>query len=126
MGNSIFNVENTYSIFLPKDYLDFKYMHNCTADYMDLYKVPQLIAGNTYEYIRVYTNREGFVQERINTTSNYYTTTTLTEVNVSNSFFARQDADEICITSFFFLLVIILIFNTITEFISRGGLFKWS
>lgn len=126
MENSIFNVENTYSIFVPKEYLNYKYMLNCTADYIDLYSEPILYANNTYKYIRVYTNREGFIQERINTTGNYYNTTALTEVNVSNSFFARQDASNICITAFSFLFVIILIFNTLTEFISRGGLFKWN
>lgn len=126
MENSIFNVENTYSIFLPKEYLNYKYMHNCTADYIDLYDVATLEPNNTYKYIRVYTNREGFVQERVNTTGNYYTTQTLVEVNVSNSFFARKDAPDICITAFAFLFVIILIFNVLTEFISRGGLFKWA
>ncbi len=123
---SIFNVENTYSIFLPKEFLEYKYMLNCTQDYIDLYKVPVLEPNHSYNYIRVYANREGFVQERVQITNNYYTTTTLTEVNVSNSFFARQDAPSICITAFAFLFVLILIFNTITEFISRGGLFKWN
>ena len=126
MENSIFNVENTYSIFLPKEYMNYKYMLNCTADYIDLFDTPILYANRTYNYIRVYTNREGFVQERVQTNNNYYNTTTLTEVNVSNSFFARRDCADICITSFAFLFVLILIFNCITEFISRGGLFKWN
>ena len=126
MENSIFNVDNTYSIFLPKEYINFKYMHNCTVDYIDLYDTPVLYANTSYRYIRVYTNREGFIQERVNNTGNYYSTTTLTEVNVSNSFFARKDASDICITSFAFILVVILIFNVVTEFISRGGLFKWN
>ncbi len=126
MEKSIFDVKNTYSIFLPKQYLDYKYMLNCTADYIDLFKESVLSANNTYDYIRVYTNREGFVQQRVQVTNNYYSTTTLQEVNVSNSFFARQDASNICITAFAFLFVIILIFNCVTEFISRGGLFKWT
>ena len=36
MENSIFDVDNTYSIFLPKEYLNYKYMLNCTSDYIDL------------------------------------------------------------------------------------------
>ena len=101
-------------------------MLNCTADYIDLFDTPIFYANRTYNYIRVYTNREGFVQERVQTNNNYYNTTTLTEVNVSNSFFARRDCADICITSFAFLFVLILIFNCITEFISRWGLFKWN
>lgn len=124
MENSIFNVENTYSIFLPKQYLNYKYMLNCTADYIDLIDTPTIQPQTTYNYIRVYTNREGFVQERSGT-SGYYGSTA-TEVNVSNSFFARQDAGNICFTAFAFIFVIVLIFNCITEFISKGGLFKWA
>ena len=123
MEESVFDVENTYSIFLPKEYLDYKYMLNCTADYIDLLDTDYVGTNTTYNYIRVYTNREGFVVERQGNTSNYSTLTGY-EVNVSNSFFARQDADEICITSASFILVIILIFNTVTEFINRGGLFR--
>ena len=122
--NSIFNVKNTYSIFLPKEYLNFKYMLNCTYDYIDLCETPTISANTSYKYIRVYTNREGFVQERTGNTGYY--STTATEVNVSNSFFARQDASNICITAFAFIFVVILIFNCVTEFISRGGLFKWN
>lgn len=123
MENSIFDVENTYSIFLPKEYLNYKYMINCTSDYIDLIESPTIPSNSSYNYIRVYTNREGFVQERTGTTG-YYSTTGF-EVNVSNSFFARRDALDICGVSFVFLFVIILIFNTLTEFLSRGGLFKW-
>lgn len=122
MENSIFDVENTYSIFLPKEYLSYKYMLNCTTDYIDLIETPTIPSNTNYKYIRVYANREGFVQERTATTGYY--STTATEVNVSNSFFARQDASDICITAFAFIFVIILIFNCITEFISKGGLFK--
>lgn len=124
MENSIFDVENTYSIFLPKEYLNYKYMINCTADYIDLIDTPIISNNTSYTYIRVYTNREGFVQERTGNTG-YYSTIGQ-EVNVSNSFFARQDASDICITSFAFIFVIILIFNCLTEFINRGGLFKWT
>ena len=123
MENSIFEVENTYSIFLPKEYLDYKYMINCTSDYIDLINTPIISSNSSYTYIRVYTNREGFVQERTGNTG-YYTTTG-SEVNVSNSFFARRDSLDICVVSFIFLFVIILLFNTLTEFLTRGGLFKW-
>lgn len=122
METSIFDVENTYSIFLPKEYLNYKYMLNCTTDYIDLVETPTIASNTNYKYIRVYANREGFVQERTGSTGYYGTTAT--EVNVSNSFFARQDASNICITAFAFIFVIILIFNCITEFISKGGLFK--
>ena len=121
--NSIFNVENTYSIFLPKEYLDYKYMINCTVDYIDLTNQDYIYENSTYDYIRVYSNREGFVCERTGTTGRYNTIVG-TEVNVSNSFFARQDASDICITSASFILVIVLIFNVLTEFIQKGGLFK--
>lgn len=125
MENSIFDVDNTYSIFLPKEYLNYKYMLNCTSDYIDLTDTSYIGTNTNYNYIRVYTNREGFVVERSGYTGNY-TTYTTTEVNVSNSFFARQDASNICITAFAFIFVVILIFNCVTEFISRGGLFKWT
>lgn len=123
MENSIFDVQNTYSIFLPKQYLNYKYMINCTSDYIDLIDSPSIPSNTSYNYIRVYTNREGFVQERTANTG-YYSTVGYS-VNVTNSFFARNDASNICIVSFFFIFVIMLIFNTLTEFISRGGLFKW-
>lgn len=123
MSESLFNVDSTYSVFLPKEYLDYKYMINCTADYIDLCDVSFIGTNTNYNYIRVYTNREGFVVEREGNTSNYSTIST-TEINVSNSFFARQDCADICVCSLCFILVVVLIFNTVTEFISKGGLFK--
>lgn len=98
-------------------------MLNCTNDYIDLLDTNFVDTNTTYNYIRVYKNREGFVLKKQGYTSNYSTLTAV-EVNVSNSFFARQDCHSICICSLCFILVIVLIFNVVTEFLQKGGLFR--
>ena len=122
--NSVFDFskDETYSIFLPKEYLDYKYMINCTSDYIDLVNVPFIASNTSYDYIRVYCNREGFVQEKQANTNNY-TTITTTPVTVSNSFFARRDCFFIMGSALILVISIRVIFNCVTEFIQKGGLF---
>ena len=119
---TIFDNINTYSIFLPSKYLNYKYLLNCTADYIDLIDTPSIPSNTSYNYIRVFTNKEGFVVER-STTSGYYATTGV-PVNVTDNFFARRDCFDICAISFIFILLCFFIFNLLTEFINKGGIFK--
>ena len=119
---TIFNNINTYSFFLPTDYLNYKYMINCTADYIDLIDTPSIPSNTNYNYIRVYSNKEGFIVERSGNTGYY--TTTATPVNVTDSFFARRDCLDICCISFIFIFLLVFIFNILTEFLNKGGIFK--
>lgn len=118
---TVFNTDKPYSIYLPTDYLDYKYMLNCTNDYIDLTTQSSIPSNTNYEYIRVYSNREGLVQLRSNTTGYYGTTATL--VNVTDSFFARRDCLDITCVSFVFIFLLLFIFNTVTEFLNKGGIF---
>lgn len=119
---SVFNVEHTYSIYLPTEYLNFKYLLNVTNDYIDLINTPFVNYNQNYTYIRVYNNREGFVVMRSSSTGNY-NTITASEVNVTDDFFARRDSFTILGCAFIFLFAVVLIFNRVTEFINKGGLF---
>lgn len=65
----------------------------------------------------------GLVDYRTRTTGTMYQTTTLKPVNVSDDFFARTDAMPICVVTMILMLLFIWVFNCLTEFFNRGGLF---
>lgn len=105
-NNSQFlGVNKEYSIYVPTANLNYKYAQNINADYIDLYDVPQLVAGNSYTYIRVFFDRPGLIDYRVNNYSQYQQTTTLKPVNVSDDFLARTDAFPIlrCNCNYYFV-----------------------
>lgn len=121
LNSNTLGVQNEYSIYLPTNYLNYKYAITTNADYLDLVTSPVINQGSNYDYIRVFLDRPGFVIERSITNS----TSTLrgTLVNVSDDFFARSDAFSICGCTLCLFILLIWVFNCITEFFNKGGLF---
>lgn len=68
-------------------------------------------------------NVHGLIQESTINSSNILTSE-LQEVNVSDDFFARDDAFSICGLTLCLMLLLIWVFNSITELFNKGGLFS--
>lgn len=122
-NSNFLGVNKEYSIYVPTANLQYKYTNNITADYIDLYDVPQLESNHSYTYIRVFYDRPGLVDYKVTTTNNYYQTTTLKPVNVSDDFFARNDSFHILGVTAIIILFLGWGINCVTEFFNKGGLF---
>lgn len=123
MNDTDLNISNTYSIYLPNEYINYKYLYNITNDYIELTDTKTFTANNTYDVIRIYNNYEGLIVEREIITPNYYTTTSHNVVNVTNNFFARKDIEPILIGSIFIIVISLYVLNKVTEFFKKGGVF---
>lgn len=114
-------VQNEYSLYLPTSYLNYKYAINITSDYIDLVDVPVINSGDDYNYIRIYPEIPGLVTQR--TSSNTINTIIADPVNVSDDFFSRKDAFSICGCTLILMILLVWVFNCLTEFFNKGGLF---
>lgn len=121
LNSQSLGVENEYSIYVPTSYLNYKYAISTNADYIDLVISPVINQGSDYNYIRVFFDRPGLVIERfiINSTSELRGT----PVNVSDDFFSRSDAFSICGCTLCLMILVIWVFNCLTELFNKGGLF---
>lgn len=104
---------------IPQDYV----YGEITRDYVDLYN-KRSFQNETATYYRIYYNySSGLVQERIRTFSSY-NPTTFSELPTSREVFDRPDFCNILSCVFFVCIFGILLFNIITSFIRKGGLFN--
>lgn len=123
LNTNSLHIDKDYSVYVPTNNLQYKYALDITADYVDLYDVPQLESNHTYTYIRVFFDRPGLIDYRTRSTGSMYTTTTLKPVNVSDDFFARNDSMPICVCTMCLMVIFVWVFNSITEMFNKGGLF---
>lgn len=99
---------------------DFKYAV-FSGDYITLYNQPTA-TNETLPYYRIYKNYDEFMYST-GVTDFRYSTTTFTEITVSNNWLYRTDIDKIFTVSFFFILLFIFTFNIVTSVFRRGGVF---
>lgn len=103
---------------IPQDYV----YGEITRDYVDLYNKSSF-RDETVIYYRIYYNySSGLVQERTRTFSSYKTT--FAELPTSREVFDRPDFCNILSCVFFVCIFGILLFNIITCFVRKGGLFN--
>ena len=103
---------------IPQDYV----YGEITRDYVDLYNKSSF-RDETAIYYRIYYNySSGLVQERKRTFSSY--NTTFSELPTSREVFDRPDFANILSCVFFVCIFGILLFNIITSFVRKGGLFN--
>lgn len=103
---------------IPQDYV----YGEITRDYVDLYNKGSF-RDETVTYYRIYYNySSGLVQERTRTFSSY--NTTFAELPTSREVFDRPDFCNILSCVFFVCIFGILLFNIITSFVRKGGLFN--
>lgn len=103
---------------IPQDYV----YGEITRDYVDLYNKSSF-RDETATYYRIYYNySSGLVQERKRTFSSF--NTTFSELPTSREVFDRPDFCNILSCVFFVCIFGILLFNIITSFVRKGGLFN--
>lgn len=94
-----------------------------TRDYVDVYN-KRSFQNETATYYRIYYNySSGLIQERTRTFSSY-NATTFAELPTSREVFDRPDFVNILSCVFFVCIFAILLFNIITSFVRKGGLFS--
>ena len=94
-----------------------------TRDYVDVYN-KSVFQNETATYYRIYYNySSGLVQERTRTFSSY-NPTTFALLPTSREVFDRPDFVNILSCVFFVCIFGILLFNIITSFVRKGGLFN--
>lgn len=103
---------------IPQDFV----YGEITRDYVDLYN-KRSFRNETVTYYRIYYNySSGLVQERTRTFSSY--DTTFSELPTTREVFDRPDFANILSCVFFVCIFGILLFNIITSFVRKGGLFN--
>lgn len=103
---------------IPKDY---KYI-SLTSNYVDLYNKPY-IHDERVNFYRIYYPYNDDVYEKKTVDVSKYTTLQPFEIERTNNFLFRRDADIILIAVFFFTLLFIFLINIATSLIKRGGIF---
>lgn len=113
-----------YSIYVPSSKTHFMFSKDLHPDYIDLYDVSTLEPNNTYNYIRVFYDRPGIIEERTLDTTGQVGNIELNQYNTSSDFFARTDAFNICGCTFLLMCLLVWVFNCVTELFNKGGLFS--
>lgn len=110
-------------VYLP-DSIPENYVYGeITRDYVDLYNKSSF-QNETATYYRIYYNYSaGLVQERSRTFSSY-SPTYFSELPTSREVFDRPDFANILSCVFFVTIFGIMLFNIITSFVRKGGLFN--
>lgn len=110
-------------IYVPEEIPSNYVYGEITRDYVDLYN-KRSFQNETATYYRIYYNySSGLVQERTRTFSSY-NLTTFAELPTSREVFDRPDFANILSCVFFVCIFGILLFNVITSFVRKGGLFN--
>ena len=66
----------------------------------------------------------GLLDYKVYNTTGMTTSSVLLSANLSDDFFARSDAFPICGITLCLVLLLVWVFNCLTEFFNKGGLFK--
>ena len=104
---------------IPKNYI----YGEVTDDYVDLYPKASF-TNETTDYYRIYYNYSaGLVQKKSRTFGNYYVTT-FDVLPTTREVFDRPDFSNILSCVFFVTIFGILLFNIITSFVRKGGIFN--
>lgn len=110
-------------IYVPEEIPSNYVYGEITRDYVDLYNKSSF-QNETATYYRIYYNySSALIQERTRTFSSY-NPTTFAELPTSREVFDRPDFVNILSCVFFVCIFGILLFNIITSFIRKGGLFN--
>lgn len=101
---------------------NFKY-GEITRDYVDLYPKSSF-RDETTDYYRIYYNYSSGIVQKKQRTFGSYSTTYYDVLPTSREVFDRPDFCNILSCVFFVTIFGIMLFNIITSFIRKGGLFN--
>lgn len=110
-------------IYVPEEIPETYKYGEVTNDYVDLYPKSSF-SNETTDYYRIYYNySSALVQKKSRTFGSYYTTS-FDILPTSREVFDRPDFSNILSCVFFVCIFGILLFNIITSFVRKGGLFN--
>lgn len=111
-------------MFVNEDYLDYKYVVGVSDNYLILAKQPYVNADwnnqRTIDVIYQFFDPSFVTIEATRTFSSY---TTFSEIDVSDSFFARADSLDLIKVQVILIFMILFFLNGLTRFVRKGGVF---
>lgn len=111
-------------MFVNEDYKDYKYVVGISDNYLILSKVDHVNADwnnqKTIDVVYQYLSPSFLTVEATRTFS---TTTYFSEVETSQSFFARCDSLDLIKVQMIVIFFVIFVLNGLTRFVRKGGVF---
>lgn len=113
-------------MYVNEKYNDYKYLVSVSDNYVILTD-RRIVNGSwdnpqTYDIVYQYFDPSYLNIEATRTTS---TVQNFPEVDISNDFWDRPDCSELSVVITICVILLMFVINSITEFVQRGGIFKW-
>lgn len=109
-------------MFVNEDYSDYKYVVGISDNYLILAKQSQVNASwdnpRTIDIIYQYLNPSFLTVESSRT---FTSSTTFTQIDTSQSFFARSDSLDIIKVQVIIIFMLLFFINGLTKFVHKGG-----
>lgn len=111
-------------MFVNENYSQYKYVVGISDNYLILSKQSSVSADwnnpTTIDVVYQYLNPSFLTVEATRT---FTTTTTFSEIDASNSFFARADSLDLIKVQVILIFMILFFINGLTRFVRKGGVF---
>lgn len=111
-------------MFVNEIYKDFKYVVGISDNYLILAKQGQVNADwnnpKTIDVVYQYLN-PSFLS--IPATRTFSSNTIFSEIDTSQSFYSRADCLGLIVVQFFVIFFVVFLFNAMTRFVRKGGVF---
>lgn len=113
-------------MYVNEDYLNYKYLVSVSDNYIILSNQHSVNADwqnpETYDVIYQYFYPSHYNIETTRTATSSYV---FPEIELTSNYWDRPDCCFITTLIFYIVLLLILIVNSITEFVEKGGIIKW-
>lgn len=111
-------------MFVNEEYSNYKYVVGISDNYLILAKQSQVNADwnnpKTIDVVYQYLNPSFLTVEATRT---FTTTTAFSEIDTSQSFFARSDSLDLIKVQVILIFMILFFLNGLTKFVHKGGVF---
>lgn len=111
-------------MFINENYKNYKYVVGNSDNYLVLSKQPSVTADwnnpKTIDVVYQYLSPSfvSFEATRTFTANTYFS-----EIETSQSFFARADCNQIILSQFLIIFFVVFVLNGLTRFVKKGGVF---
>lgn len=111
-------------MYVNEEYSEYNYVVGISDNYLILAKQPNVVADwnnpKTIDVVYQYLNPSFLTVEATRT---FTTTTVFSEVETSQSFFARSDSLDLIKVQVILIFMILFFLNGLTRFVRKGGVF---
>lgn len=111
-------------MYVNEEYSQYKYVVGISDNYLILAKQPNVVADwnnpKTIDVVYQYLNPSFLTVEATRT---FTSTTVFSEVETSQSFFARADSLDLIKVQMIVIFFVIFVLNALTRFVRKGGVF---